>query len=148
MIQVDYLVLADAAVVSEGKQYIHGAGWDSLYAASVPVTHPVLGMAVRIRVPWNDTNQPMQLELDIVDADETSIFIDPAARPRATLTAGRPPHLLDGQDQVIPLAFQFLGITFQRFGTYTAIVRINGSDEARSKFYVRTLPGMLGPDAR
>jgi hypothetical protein len=60
--QVDYLVLADAAAAVEGKHYIHGAGWDRLLAPSFPVTHPLMSVAIRFRIGWTETNQPHEVE--------------------------------------------------------------------------------------
>jgi hypothetical protein len=63
--QIDYLVLADAVSAAEGKHYIHGGGWDTLFVSSLPATHPMIGVAVRLRIPWEETGQQLVLEFPI-----------------------------------------------------------------------------------
>jgi hypothetical protein len=137
MLQVDYLVLADAAAVAEGKHYIHGAGWDTLAASAFPAVHPILGVAVRLRIRWSDTNQPYMLEIDLIDADGRSILPAATGPLRAPVTVGRPAHILPGTDQVLPLVFTFHGLQFPAPGTYALVVRVGGEDLARSTFHVR-----------
>jgi len=135
---VDYLVLADAATAADGKHYIHGGGWDTLWAASFPVTQPQMTAAVRLRVPWHDTNQPHQLGVDIVDADGNSLL---PQRMAQAITVGRPPTLDPGDDQVVPLTFTFAGFQFPAPGTYALIVTIDGMEVGRAPFRVRALAG-------
>ena len=47
-------MLADAARVESGKLYIHGAGWDTLFAAIFPATHPILSVALLLLVEWDE----------------------------------------------------------------------------------------------
>lgn len=140
--QVDYLVLADMATVAEGKLYIHGAGWDSLFAGSFPVTHPVMGIAIRLRIPWTDTNQPHRLELDAVNEDGQSILPAPPGPIQGTINVGRPSQLKPGQDQALALAFTINGLTFADPGIYAIIVRLDGLEVDRAAFSVALLPGL------
>ena len=43
--QADYMLLADAVAATDGKLYIHGAGWDSIL---IPVAPTTLTMALGI----------------------------------------------------------------------------------------------------
>jgi len=140
MLQVDYLILADAAAAVEGKHYIHGGGWDTLAAATFPVVHPAMSAAFRLRVPWADTNQAHYMELDVVDADGHSILPAPHGPVRGPITVGRPAQAIPGADQVVPLVFSLLMIRFERPGAYVAVLRINGSDLARAPFHVVARP--------
>jgi hypothetical protein len=138
---IDYLVVADAATAENGKHYIHGGGWDTLWGVSYPVTHPALALAVRVRVPWHDTNQPHRIEFDVVDADQRSIIPDPPGAGSGTVIAGRPPALPVGDDQVMPLTFTFVNLTFPAPGDYAVVVRIDGTEVSRSPFHLRQVPG-------
>lgn len=141
--QVDYLVLADMATVADGKLYIHGAGWDRLFAGSFPVTHPTMSVAVRLRIPWTDTNQPHRLELDVVNDDGQSILPTPPGLLQGTINVGRPPQLRQGQDQVLPLAFNLNGLKFDQPGVYAVLLRLDGLEVDRSAFTVATPPGLI-----
>ncbi len=143
MVQVDYLVLADMATVADGKLYIHGAGWDSLLVGSFPVTHPTMSVAVRLRIPWNDTNQPHRLELDVVDDDGQSILPVPPGPLQGTINVGRPPQLKQGQDQVLALAFNLNSLKFDQPGVYAVILRLDGLEADRAPFTVITPPGLV-----
>src|SRR5690348_3526788 len=103
MLQVDYLVLADAADAMNGKLYILGGGWDRIGAASFPVAHPQLAAAIRLRCPWNDTNTPHEFELDVLDEDGNSILPEPGPI-RGRVSVGRSPTTVPGDDQVLPVA--------------------------------------------
>lgn len=130
---VDYMVLADEAAAAEGKHYIHGAGWDILWAASFPVSHPLMAVAIRLRTPWMDTNQPHEVALDVVDGDGKSILDKPL---QGRVNVGRPPTTPPGGDQVTALAFRLVGVEFRQPGDYAVIVRLDGIDKAKSPFRV------------
>ena len=140
--QLDYLLLADAVAVAEGKQYIHGAGWDTLFVSSVPAIHPVLGIAGRLRIPWEEANQPHGLEMDIL-AEETgdSIVPDPPGVLRGTVNIGHPPDVAPGSDQLLPLALTFTNLQFERSGAYAVVLRVDGDTLEQLRFHVTSLPG-------
>jgi hypothetical protein len=144
MITVDYLIPADAATAAEGKHYIHGAGWDTINALTFPAAHPVLAIAILLRVPWNDTNQPHALELDIENADGASILPDPPGTLRGPITVGRPPQAVPGEDQLIPLVFNLAGVQFPDEGTYACILRVEGIEAKRFPFRLRSVPAQRG----
>src|SRR5437867_5681011 len=128
--ELDYLVLADAATAAEGKLYIHGAGWDRVLAREWPAA-PAMAAAVRLRIPWTDTNQPHALELDIVNEDGLSILPIPPGPFQGTINMGRPPIVQPGDDQFLPLAFHLNGVKFERAGVYVVLLRIDGRDVGR-----------------
>lgn len=138
--KVDYMVLADAAAAAEGKHYIHGAGWDTLWAGSFPVTHPQLSVALRIRIPWTATNQPHKIHLDVQDADGRSIL--PETGLTGELNFGRPPQLKPGEDQFACLVMNVIGLQFETPAHYAVVFSIDGSEEARTTFRVADLATM------
>lgn len=142
MITVDYFVLADAVAAVGGKHYIHGGGWDTLSAGGFPTVHPTMGAALRLRVPWHDTNRPVEIELDVLDADGRSIIPMPPGPPRGTLNIGRPAELPMGDDQVFQLAFPIANLRFEEPGRYVVSFRLFGEEVARAPFRV-----ILNPQA-
>lgn len=136
MLQADYLILADAAEAVNGKLYILGAGWDQITAASFPLLHPVLAVAMRLRCSWNDTNQPYDFELDVLDEDGVSILPAPPGPIRGQIRMGRPPTMVPGDDQVLPLAMTVGNLQFQRPGAYIVVLRVQGLEMVRSPFRV------------
>lgn len=139
MLQVDYMILADAATTAEGKQYIHGAGWDTIGAAHFPVIQPALTVAVLLRIPWNDANTPYRLEVDVLDADGASILPNPPGPMGGTITVGRPPNVPQGNDLLAPLVFNLAGIRFPQPDDYLVIMRVNGETAKRFPLHVVSL---------
>ena len=131
---IDFVVIADAAVAANGKLYIHGAGWDALYGTSFPLTY-TFAVALRLRVPYHDTNQQHQVTMDIQDQDGQSIL--PSGPVGGGMIAGRPPQLEAGADQVICLAITLGGLVFPGPGTYALQTLVDGTERNRQTFFVR-----------
>ncbi len=144
MIQVDYLVLADAVAAVGGKHYIHGGGWDTLFSATLPVVHPVMAVAIRLRVPWANTDRPVTLVLDVLDADGQTILPDPPGAIQGTVNIGRPQHLPTGDDQVVPLALSLSNLRFVGPGQYVVVCLLDGEEAARAPFRVAVAPPQQG----
>lgn len=142
MIGIDYMILADMATAADGKLYIHGAGWDSLLVASFPATHPILGVGLRFRIPWANTNQPWKIEIDVLDEDGATILSQVIG---GEFNTGRPAHLKVGSDQILPMAAQIGGLQFPHPGTYVVVLRVDGEERQRSPFNVLAVqPTNLG----
>jgi hypothetical protein len=137
MLQVDYLVVAEASLAANNRHYIHGT-IDVLWASGFPVIHPALSIAIRLRVPWNDANTPFPIEIDLVDPDEQSILPEP---PRGTITMGRPPTAIPGEDGLVPLVYNLAMLQFRTPGTHAVVVRVGGGELQRARFQVRLVQG-------
>jgi hypothetical protein len=85
------LILCDAAQADPaGKVHMLGAGWS---VTRSPTSHAV---AVLIKIPWDRTNQPLPLTLDLVDADGNPVQFDTPSgqigvHAEGTIEVGRPP---------------------------------------------------------
>lgn len=92
------LILCDAAIVdANGKTNMLGAGWSVTTSPTAP--HAV---AVLIKVPWDRTNQPYKVTLQLKDSDGAPLEITgPDGKPariglEAQMEAGRPPGIPHG----------------------------------------------------
>lgn len=130
MPRVDCLLLVDSAQVANGKLYILGGGWARLTSAQAPVTRS-FETAVRVVVPWTETNRPHVLELQLENEDGQALLSQPV---KAEIRVGRPASLKDGTDQVVPLALRLGPVTLEREGRYAIIVRNEGEEVARTAF--------------
>jgi hypothetical protein len=136
--KVDYLILADAVSVAGGKHYIHGGGWDTLYTSSFPASHPMLGVAVSLRVPADEQGEQLALEVDIQGGEEgSSILAEPI---RGIVNAVAPPHAPPSSDLLLHLAFSFANLRFESPGPYNIVLRVDGQPLAESRFNVLPLP--------
>jgi hypothetical protein len=131
---IDYLILADAAQVAEGKLYLLGGGWDRLAVNVLPAVQSV-GIAVGVIVPWNETNTSHTLRLTIEDDDGTAI-LQPVD---VQLEVGRPAGITAGSDQRVTVAFNaHLGLS--KLGGYVITASLETSAPKRLRFAVS--PGL------
>jgi hypothetical protein len=127
-VRTEWLILADAAQISEGKLYMLGGGWDTLTVNSeLPLMQP-LGIAAAFSVPWDETNHKHQVEIEVQDDDGGSLV-----RMGFQVEVGRAPGAALGQNQRAQIAAN-AGLLFQKLGGYVIIVRVNGEENARFPF--------------
>ncbi len=90
------MLLADHAVVAEGKLYVNGGGWSIRPAAPTPMY-----LALKFDVPWDLAGHPIDLELRLVDEDGRLVAQrtpngDQPVLLSARLEVQRPPGLTPG----------------------------------------------------
>ena len=134
--QLGFLLLTDYSEVLGGKVYAMGGGWNMLRFPSLPTDHS-FGLAFGIDVPWDETNRPHQLLLEIQDPDGTRLGDEFAVE----FETGRPPGAVQGQDQRIALSLT-AQITFETAGPHAVVVSAGDEEIARSRFYVLEAPEM------
>jgi hypothetical protein len=144
-------LLCDSAVVADGKLYIHGAGWNLITANAVPIVQPRIGLAVLIVVPYTETNRDHEFTIRLVDEDNQQLPIGPARRWNDStvnreasitghFTVGRPPTLVSGDSQPLPMALNIDQLEFAAAGLYSFVLSINGEDHSRLSFRIQTRP--------
>lgn len=98
------MLLSDFAQVVQGKLYVMGGGW------SVTGPHPTLSaIALKIDVPWNQTNRRHEFKMELIDADGHPVLLPgPEGNAPAVLAGhfevGRPAGLPVGTPLDVPLA--------------------------------------------
>lgn len=123
--EIDYAILAEHAEVTGHKLYLMGGGWDTMSVPEAPATVRI-GLAVGVRVDWDETNVPVPLLVRIEDEDGQEIV-----RIDGQMNVGRPPHLLAGSSQLSQMVFA-VNLQLPRFGGYrVAITAGAGEAEAR-----------------
>jgi hypothetical protein len=133
-VRVEWLILADAAQISQGKLYLLGAGWDILHVNTDFPVQQHLAVAVAFRVPWDETNQRHPVEIEIQDQDGRQLF-----KAGGEIEVGRPPGFPAGQDQRAQLALD-VALSFEQPGGYLVVARVQ-DQESRVPFSV--VPGPL-----
>ena len=129
------MLLCDSAQEMGGKLYVLGGGWSIL---NMPPGAPVnMALAVKIGVPWDQTNRRMVIRIALMTEDGEQ-FEAPGAGPVEVSTqveVGRPPGLKPGTDIDLPMAFAFNGLVLEP-GGYRWELEINGGQEAKTAFRV------------
>lgn len=139
--EIDFLILADAAQVADGKLFLLGGGWDRLAVNVLPVTQMV-GVAVGIVVPWTETNSGQTLTLTVHDDDGNDIL------PPVTLRieVGRPSGLPAGAEQRVLVAFN-APLPLPRLGNYVLTATLEDGNSRRQRFGVQAGPQFSPPRA-
>ena len=138
--EVEWLILADAAQVVGNKLYILGGGWDNL---TVNTEFPFLqkcAVALSIKVPWNETNQKHTFEVEILTEDITTEEPKSLLKVAGHFEVGRPPGIPQGQEQRFQLAID-MNLKIEDFGTKAIVARIEGQELRRILFNV--VPGPM-----
>ena len=130
------LLLADWAQAINGKLYIQGAGWSRVKAP--PNGEIVFAIAAKLDVDWDETNQPHELAVSLVDADGRPV-VGEAGQPlldvRSQLEVGRPVGLAPGTPIDVPLAVNVQHVRLPP-GRYDVVLTADGEHLARAAFDV------------
>lgn len=141
MAEVDCFLLADAAQVANGKLFVLGGGWSRLTVPAVPHTRS-FEMAVRVVIPWTETNQKHSFEVVLRNEDGWSLFEKPV---KADVSVGRPVSLKEGSDQSVPFVIRLPSVTLEQFGRYVFEIQHKGEALARTSFELSPRSGSSQP---
>ncbi|MFZ4583975.1 MAG: DUF6941 family protein [Acidimicrobiia bacterium] len=145
-------ILADSVVCAEGKLYVQGGGWTTIWTNQVPLQWPRVGIGLLITVPWLDTPQEHTFSLRVENEDGQVLSLgasppDTAGEVEALdalggeFFVGRPRGLPDGDNQVVPVALNIDGLVLPRFGAYRFVIQLDGADATSMRFRVAAPPG-------
>ena len=99
------MLLADYAVVSDGKLTIVGGGWSQ--TGPEPAA---FGIGLLIQVPWDQANTPHTFAVELLDADGSAVSFetdegeDQPVAFGGDFEVGRPPGLKPGTPLDFPVA--------------------------------------------
>ena len=128
-IEIDLLMVADWAETINGKLYIQGGGWDrKLLSDGDPIE---LALAATILVPWNLTNQEIQLSFSLETGDGAPV--DQAVK--GVFKIGRPANAVQGQRLRTPLVGR-IRAKVPGLGAYQVRLVINNDVAKNVVFYV------------
>jgi hypothetical protein len=141
-------ILADSVVVSEGKLFVQGGGWNVLNTPRLPTRHPRIGLGLVISVPFTATDRDHAFAIRLEDADGRPVGAAGAeghqGNANGTFRVGRSPHLADGDEELVALALSFDGLTFADAGRYRFVLTIDGDEQRHLPFTVRYTGGAHG----
>ena len=128
--QVEWVVLADAAEVVDNKLYLLGGGWTRLTVHSGFPAAQHCAVATAVLVDWEETQQSHEFSLEVYDPEEQLI-----SAIEAEFEVGRP----HGVPADKPQRWQFAGdfdLVLDGPGTHTVMVVIGGEELCRQDFEV------------
>lgn len=141
------MLLADFAQALGGKLYIMGGGW----TITGPMPSPS-AIAIKIDVPWNETNRKHNLRLDLIDGDYRPISVPtPAGNAPLVINGdfevGRPAGAPAGTPLTVPFAFNIGPIQLEPGQRYIWKLTINGTsnDDWQVGFSTRAANAIVSP---
>lgn len=131
--RVNCFILADAAQDCGGKLYVMGGGWDLITVGALPGEIQAGALAMHVEVDWHDANQPIPLQIDLVDDDQNALLPEPI---NFDVTVGRPAHIKPGTSIKVPIALNIARILLTQTGGHVFILSCEGTELARASFTV------------
>ncbi len=132
--ELGFLLLSDHSESVNGKVYAMGAGWNQLRFPELPHEFG-FSIALGLDVPWGETNRQHTMTLHIEDPDGERLGDEFSL----DFEAGRPPGSVVGQDQRIVLSLA-ARTTFAVAGPHAVVVKVEGEEIDRARFYVMQVP--------
>jgi Family of unknown function (DUF6941) len=127
---VEWLILGDAAQVNGGKLYLMGGGWDVLTINSTFPVNQRMGLAVSFIVPWNETNEKRDFDVAILTDDGEQV-----AKIGGQIEQGRPPGIPVGTPQRAQIAAD-LALQIKKPGVFSIVANADGGEGKRTQFRV------------
>lgn len=135
--KVTTALVADAAAVENGKLYVLGGAFDTIWAATLPAIHAQLALALVAEVDPGERQRDLDLDIRLVDEDEQATLLE----ARGKMRVGAPPNLRPGDVSTVPLVIPLNNLQFPEAKGYAFVVSHAGSELARVRFQVRPREG-------
>ena len=126
------MLLCDYAEVINGKLYIMGGGW-----TLCPPGPRNMALAIRVLVPWDETNVKHRLVLMLQDEEGRTIELGEPPRPvkqEGEFEVGRPPGVLPGTELDFSIAFGFAALPLEPKKGYRWQLELDGEPVAHASF--------------
>jgi hypothetical protein len=120
-LEVNFAFLCDYADQSGGKMSAIGLGFDTIYAANVPVRHSLFFSVISIKFSATEAG-PKRVGMYLIDEDGNNVV--PPLDTTINVSSPAPGFLY--RNQQIALAMH--GVTFPRYGDYTVSWLVGGQE--------------------
>lgn len=139
------MILADSAQAVGGKLYILGGGWSFIGPEPSP-----MALAIKVDVPWDQTNRKHKLRLELVDSDGEAVTVPGLEGESEALViegdfeVGRPPGMKPGTPIDFPFAINLGPLPLELDRRYVWQLSIDGDTDAAWRVAFTTRPGPGG----
>jgi hypothetical protein len=138
------MLLADSAQAVAGKLFILGGGWSLIGPDPTP-----MALAVKIEVPWDQTNQTHAFRLELLDSDGNPVVAPgEGAEPvfvEGNFEVGRPAGIKPGTPIDFPFAVNLGPIPLEPDTRYAWRLSIDGDSQDEWRVAFSTRPASRTP---
>jgi len=128
--EIEWLMIADAAEVVGNKLFLMGGGWDRLTVREKFPMARQIGIAFAISIPWLETNEKRPFVIKLLTEDGPTLH-----EVGGQLEVGRAPGIAPGADQRVQMAVT-MNLTFQGPGRFVVEATVDEHTSKRVTFTV------------
>ena len=118
--EIEWLMVADAAQVVGNKLYLMGGGWDRLTVNQDFPVNQQLGIALAFKVPWTETNERHSFDIELATEDAQTL-----EKIGGEFEVGRPAGAIPGSDQRVQIGAT-ANIVFKEPANYVITATVDG----------------------
>lgn len=137
--ELDHAILADGASNRpDGKLDIYGAGFDTLFAPSVPTTHPQMALVLRLLMTPHELEHQHLVTVVVVSADGAELGkVEAQVQPIPPEQRGQIPA---GRTVGLAAVLNFVNVTFPAYGDYGIKIHWDGTELRDMRLHVEQTP--------
>jgi hypothetical protein len=129
--RIEFLIVADAVQVADGKLFVLGGAWSTFKAPMFPIQMPV-GIALSILIEGNEAGTGTIYPMSVTVSDEGGVPIIPPLQ--AQFQVGKTEGMPSGMVQRMPFALN-VPLPIQREGKYIVTATAGPSARAQTQFH-------------
>jgi hypothetical protein len=133
---VEWIILADAAEAVNNKLYLMGGGWQAITANRPLPMHYPCAVAVAFSVPWDETDRQHSIEVAIEDPSGATLASVPGQ-----VEVSSPPGVPIGSAQRVHMAIKMI-LPLPGLGDYSVVAKVEGRESMRVPFAVVAGPAL------
>lgn len=112
--EVDFALLSDRADIVNGKLYMIGGAFDTIFSPQAPVKYQSMTLAMRFMFSATELNQAYKIEVRLIDDDGKKIISIPGQ-----IVVKENPGTSQGYKTSVLTAINFFNTQFPKFGDYS-----------------------------
>jgi hypothetical protein len=144
--------LADHTGNENGKLYINGGCFSTIFAGSFPTNHPSIGIAAILHIPWREYQRDHTFAIKLMSPENQELDF----KVEGQFRVGASPDMRLGDPTIMPIAVNANAVRFETPGHYKFVLTIDDQPLASWRIGVQqtflvpgmpTPPGMIPPPA-
>jgi len=120
--KIDFAFLADSAEVLNGKLYVMGGAFDTIWAKKFPAIHPKIAFVMRMTFEAAEVDRKHHLEILLMDEDGKNV-----AKAGGPLEIKKSANIYKGWPHPFLAVMNFMNLSFPKAGDYSFNIVCNNT---------------------